>query len=44
MLQELVGRTGDDKVIGKADEVDLWTGPRAPLPDVAWKGFPQAGF
>src|SRR5262245_47460540 len=44
MFQELVGRPGDDKVIGKADEVDLWTGLRALLPDVAWKGLPQAGF
>src|SRR5712691_8826750 len=44
MLQELVGRTGDDKVISKADEVDLWTDLLASLPDVAWEGFPQVGF
>src|SRR6266446_5858160 len=40
VFYELVGRTGDDKVIRKPDKVDLWTSPRAPLPDVAWKGFP----
>src|SRR4030095_6834212 len=43
MLPELVGRTGDDKVIGQADAVDLGTGLRAFLPDVAWQGCPQAG-
>ena len=44
MLQELVGRPGDDKVIGEADEIDLGADLFVPVPDVAWKRRPQARF
>ncbi len=44
MLQELFGRPSDDKVIGKADEVDLRTDLLVPIPDVAWERGPQVRF